>query len=356
MRILITGGHTTPALAVVDELIKQSHQIYFVGRQFVNSHEKNESFEFKEVTARKISFVHLQSGRFHRTLSFEALLQPFYFLTALVGSFHIIRTIKPDAIISFGGYIALPVVFVAWLMGKRIITHEQTIEPGLANRIIAFFAEKVCVSFPETTRYFGKKAVLTGNPIRNELFLPQVSSLIPYTNRPLVLILGGSLGSHDLNVAIEQILSALLHKYTLVHQTGNIQQYHDFDRLSQYSSENYIVREHLSSKDTAALFQHAQLIVSRSGASTTFEIIAIGVPAVLVPLPWSARGEQLKHAELLKKNGVAEIWNQYHNPQELLALIDRVIEHRKKYINNFDRLTHYIRRDAAQKIAEIAQS
>ncbi len=356
MNVLVTGGHITPALAVIDELQLRNQNIYFVGRRFANEREKEDTFEYKEITARGIPFFNLSTGRLQKSFTPAYFKQIGLFFAAIFRSFHIIQHVKPDVIISFGGYIALPICLVAAMMNIKIITHEQTIEPGSTNRIIAFFAAKVCLSFPESDKYFKVKGVLTGNPLRKNLFEPSTHPVIPSTNRPIIFISGGSLGSHSINLIIEQNLAKLVQKFTIIHQTGNIQEFGDSERLSKLQNPHYHVFQHLSTEEISWIYHNASLVISRSGANTIHELIALHKPAVLIPLPWSARNEQKKHAQLLKDHHVAEIFEQDADPEHFYELIEKVYNEREEYINNFRTLQSYFHDDAAQRIVDIALS
>jgi UDP-N-acetylglucosamine--N-acetylmuramyl-(pentapeptide) pyrophosphoryl-undecaprenol N-acetylglucosamine transferase len=352
MKVLVIGGHVTPALAVIDELDKRKQEISFVGRRFANEREKQDSFEYKEVTARKIPFYEMNSGRMQSSLSAQTFLQIWLFIKAFLQSFKVLNKIKPDVVMSFGGYIAFPICLAAFIKGIKIITHEQTLVPGTTNRIIARFAKVVCVSFPESAVYFKNKAVVVGNPIRPELF-NEGNPLIDHINKPLVYISGGSLGSHSINVLIEKNLPELLKDFIIIHQTGNIKEYNDFERLSSKQSDSYIVREHISSSELAWIFNKADVCVSRSGANTVFELMAFKKPAVLIPLPWAAHDEQNKQAQLLYKQGVVEIFSQDEDPSKLPQAIHKVYSQKNTYKEHYISLSSYIHNDAAEKITDI---
>ena len=361
-KILITGGHVTGALAVIDELLKTQNakSILFVGRKYVNDNEKGLSFEYQEVTARNIHFIHLETGRLTWILSFNLFLQFFKVINGLIKSFDILGREKPDVILSFGGYIALPVAIVGRIFGIKVVTHEQTIEPGSANRIIGRIAQKVCVSFPETLPFFDKnKVVLTGNPVRLSIFKPQ-KKLFFNKNRPCIYVTGGSIGSHAINVLIENILKDLLKKFTIIHQCGNISEFGDFERLSalrnsfpQEFRNHYILKEHFLDAEIADAYALSDLVVSRSGANTFFELVALGKPALFIPLPWSARNEQQKHAQIFENHGAGEIFFQDEPSAKLLGIIDEMFLKIDKYRLNLKKLAHYYKPHAQRTIIDL---
>ena len=166
----------------------------------------------------------------------------------------------------------------------------------------------------------------------------------------MIFIIGGSLGSHALNIAIEKLLTQLTNHFNVVHQIGNLKEFDDFDRLSKIKTDKYLAREHFSAEEVSWLMHNSELIICRSGANTIFEIVATRIPAILVPLPWSAGREQEQHAQLLKEKGVAEVWHQDDQITELYELILKVYKHRLEYERRFDSLASYIQPDAVKKI------
>jgi len=360
-KIIISGGHASPALAVIDELQinKPEYKIYFVGRKFNNSQDSELSFEYKEIKLRKIPFYNLNTGRLMRSISFDTLQNLFLAVRGFIHSWQIINKIRPHTILSFGGYLALPVTIMGWLYGVKIYTHEQTIHPGITNRIISVFAKNIFISYPQSVSFFPKsKTILTGNPIRH--FLLQKSSRNKYKSiLDTIYITGGSLGSHSLNVHIENILQELLKKYFVIHQTGNVSEYDDFKRLTKLKEGlnekerlRYKLISHVDSREIADVYATSDIVISRSGANTVSELIALRIPAVLVPLPWSANDEQKKHAELLENAGVAEVFDQEKSSEILLKLIQKVMIERGSYEKNYSKLENDSSPKAAAAIIE----
>ena len=365
MKLLFTGGHPAPALAVLDECLSKDNEKnitpVFVGRKYNNEREQSLSYEYKEVTARNVPFYHLSTGRVTRAFSKTSIQDVFRIPQGLWRAFFILKEEKPDAILSFGGYIALPVAIAAMIQGIPVYHHEQTVDPGLASRIIAGTAKQIFISFPKTAQFFPKeKTLLTGNPIRALLFVkPETDDFIPKGDLPLVYITGGSLGAHSLNQIIKEQLEQLLSQFRVVHQTGNVQEYKDFETLTDIRSqlpasrkERYVVREHFTAQEVGALYTEAALVMSRAGANTVFELITFQKPAILVPLPWSAHGEQQKQAQFLKENGVAEIFEQTTPSEKIVPLIETMYQHRHEYQEHFQNLSSLIHAHAARTILD----
>lgn len=361
-KILITGGHVTPALAVIDRIRERKIpvEIVFVGRKYTSEAEKQvTSFEYKEVTARNIPFVHLSTGRLSRILSLSSIQNIFQLPGGFFRAFQILKKEKPTTILSFGGYIALPIAIIGKLLGITVYTHEQTIAPGMANTYINQFADTTFLSFPESAMYFkGKNTIVSGNPIRRSV-LQSSTSFIKNKNVPCIYVTGGSLGAHAVNTMIEEILDSLLEKYIVIHQTGSVKEFKDFERLSTLRNslpselkKRYIVKEHVSDEEIGSIYHSADIVVGRAGANTFFELIALQKPAVFIPLPWSAHDEQEHHAQMFKKNNVGEVVHQSEGSKVLLENIQKVISERKEYRSHFNSLSTYNNTNAANIIID----
>lgn len=348
MKILITGGHVTPAISLIQYLKKNFRtNIYFIARDNV--------FEKKLLEENHINYSILKSGKINRSLSFSVFKEFFLFFNGFLESYKILKKECPDFIFSFGGFIAFPITVMGFLLKIPIYTHEQTISPGLTNKAISFFAKKIFISFAETAKYFPKnKVVYSGNPLRSEIIEKKIerSKLQISKNKPVIFITGGSQGSHSINVLIENCLNELLEKYIIIHQTGDAKEFNDFDRLSKnFKSKNYFIYKNLLSDEQSEAYNISDLVISRSGANTVFELIYLSKPSILIPLPWSANGEQRKHAEYLNKLGVAEIFDQ-NDQSNLLILINKTIGSLDRYKNNFEKLNNPIKENPNKIISQ----
>lgn|SRR3989338_3719273 len=359
MKILITGGHLSPALAVIEELGSRA-SVVFVGRKYALDQEKNFSLEYLEIKKRQIPFYHLQSGRLTRLLNLKSLLNLIKIPFGLYRAFKIFLKVKPDLVLSFGGYLGFPVCFAAFILKKPIFIHEQTIKPGLSNRLVGLMAKKIFLAFPEAKKYFTPaKVVLSGNPVRKNIFQVNKKPFDLKKNRPVIYITGGSLGSHSINLLVAKILPKLLEKYIVIHQTGNVSKYNDFKTLSQIRDKltnelkkNYFLKTHFFTDELGYIYSICDLLVGRSGANTAFELLAAKIPAIFIPLPWSAGKEQLMHAQLFQKKGTAEILEQSQAAEKLLEIIAKVLSNLKYYKNNFKNLELLDRKNAAEIILQ----
>ncbi len=319
-------------------------EVVFIGRMFPN--------EKDVVSAFGVRFFALTAGRLTRVFTVHSILAflkiPVGFIQAWI---YCLRE-RPALVLSFGGYIALPVALAAWTLGIPVITHEQTRAAGLTNRIIARIAARVCVTFADTTSQFPKgKAVVTGLPLRRTLFTPPKTP--PYkVNRktyPILYITGGSLGAHSLNVLIFPFIPTLTKTWTVIHQVGA----HSLSEAKKIQEPRYIAEAYISSEKLSWILPHADLVVGRSGANTVVELAAFGKVALLVPLPWSAAGEQRLNAQWLEAHGGARVLSQNGlTSQKLLTAIMACWKKRTEYQTRAITLAPTIYKDGAEKVVE----
>lgn len=361
MKILITGGHLTPALAIIDELrSRENIEIIFVGRKYAVESEKTLSFEFKEIEKRGIKFIPLHAGRLTRFVSFRNLRSLLKIPLGFIQAFQILQREKPKIILSFGGYLALPVAIGGAILQIPVYTHEQTINPGLANRIIGIFAKKIFIAFEEAKKYFNsKKVVVTGNPVRYSIFKVRSKPFEIKSKLPVIYITGGSLGSHSINEHIKKIVAKLLDCYIVIHQTGDTKEYHDFEDLTDIQNklptelkDRYFLRKHFFDEEIGYIFSQSDLVIARAGANTFFELLYLQKPALFIPLPWSAHKEQQKHAQIFQKHKIGEIFNQSYPSKNLLELIEQMMANIKVYQDNFRKINLYANQKASETIVK----
>jgi len=315
--ICITGGHQTPAIAVI-EAIRTSHiqwNIVWIGRKYAFEGSRVVAPEYALIRSMNIPFESLTSGRVDRSKGIYGLFSLFKIPLSIWQSVRILQKIKPDLVVSFGGYIAFPVAVAAYIMHIPIITHEQTHAFGLANIVIAKIAQKVCVSYPETLAMVSKqKGVLTGLPIRSGIFSPPTrpSFTIPKEQVPILYITGGYTGAQSLNEKIYPVIAKLVKDMVVVHQTGDIsfQKAQTVKTNLKAEGGRYIIAPFFSVSDVSWMYAHADVVAGRSGANTVAEISAFQKKAVFVPLPWAGGSEQTANALYYQKSGNAVIIKQ----------------------------------------------
>lgn len=358
--LCITGGHATPALAVAEEA-KRRHgdwKIIWIGRTFALEGVSVVAEEYHLVTEKGFRFLPLYAGRLTRAFAVQTVVSilkiPFGFLQAL---WYCVRE-KPDCIMSFGGYVALPVAVAGWLLRIPVITHEQTRVSGIANRIIGLLARRVCVSFSESKAFFPKeKTVVTGLPLRNTLF--RASTVAPMDieeDTPLLYVTGGSTGAVSLNTVLFPIVDQLTKNWVIIHQTGNVS-FGDAvgvrQAIPKTRQSRYIIKPYVSEDELAWIYRRARLVVGRSGANTVGELGALAKVSVLVPLPWSSNQEQQANAQWLESAGSAIVLNQRTvTSQSLLHVINHCMRHIDRYQKNADRLSLHISHNADERVVD----
>jgi UDP-N-acetylglucosamine--N-acetylmuramyl-(pentapeptide) pyrophosphoryl-undecaprenol N-acetylglucosamine transferase len=342
-KILVTGGHFSPSLALADELINQNIDVVFVGRKSAFKEQADSSLEYRVMSAKNnIKFYTLNTGRLIRQFSLSAVLELFKVVISIISSVRIITVEKPDLIFSFGGYVSVPVCTAARIFKIPIYLHEQTIYPGIANRLIAKFANKIFVTFPESKKLFPKNNTkIVGIPIRKNILQKDIKpTWYVNSNKPLILVLGGSSGSHSINKIISKNIVKLTTKYHVIHQTGD-NKFNDFSTAQKEKISNYMPVRFIFPGEIAYLLNKASVVISRSGANTFFELIYFKKPSILIPLPWSAENEQLLQARILENHKVAKIFDQSRNAYELPLLVDEIYKNRNQITKRFSNLQMY---------------
>lgn len=359
MKIVITGGHLTPAQAVIEELKKRgSWEIYYLGRKYSLEGQKIPSVESEIIPGLGVKFIPIPAGRLQRKFSYYTALSLLRIPFAFIYSLGLLVRIKPQVILSFGGYVSVPVVIAGWILRIPILIHEQTAISGLANQINAIFAKKILVSFPESLKHFSRqKAVLTGNPIRRAIFTCHMSRVTCHMSSeklPLIYITGGNQGARIINRAVVEVLAELLQKYRIIHQCGKL----DYKTLQATRNtlqtrlkNHYCLTDYVKPKDIGWVFNQADLVISRAGANIITELAALAKPAILIPLPWSYKNEQEKNAQMLVKAGSAVILPQAElSGEKLRTLIEEMINNLHKYQTSARQTKELVKLEAAKAI------
>ncbi len=320
-----TAGHVTPNIALIPHLREQGFEISYIG-------SKN-GIEKKLITEMGIPYYEISTGKLRRYLSLKNVSDPFRVLKGVTEARNILKKLKPDIVFSKGGFVAVPVVLSAAKLGVTSIIHESDMTPGLANKICAPKAKIICCNFPETAQFLPKnKVVVTGTPIRAELFTGNADAAKKFcgfiSDKPVILVMGGSLGSVAVNNAIRSNLSTLLEKYQIIHLCGKGHLDKALDNTKGYVQYEYIDAE---LKDMFAL---SDIVVSRAGANAICELCALAKPNLLIPLPSSgSRGDQLLNAESFKKQGFSMVLPEEEvSAESLLSYIDALFAKKDKYI------------------------
>lgn len=341
MKILITGGHFSPAYSLIQELKKRDFEVALVGRKFALEADNNESLEYLISKKENIEFFELSTGRLQRKLTPNTLPSLAKIPSGLFNSLKILRKYKPDVVMTFGGYLGVPIAFAAKILGIPVLLHEQTQIAGVAARAIAPFASKILVSFNSSRKYFPQgKTIVTGNPLRREIFEVQEKIKIP--EGKVIYVTGGSTGSHFINSVISDVLENLLEEFIVIHQSGESREYGDYKKLTdqrnslpQNLKSKYILRKFIYPNEIGFVLKNADIIVTRAGANTVSEIIALKKMALLIPLPGGQHDEQLKNAILVRDEGFGEYIEQKNADSKLvLQKIKDMLDNKDKHGKN----------------------
>ena len=302
-KIVLTGGgtlgHVTPHLSLIPHLLQAGYEIHYIGTE-----KGMEAEKIRSVSG--VTYHAVQSGKLRRYFSWQNFIDPFKVIAGAFQSAHLMGKIKPDVVFSKGGFVAVPVVFGAWLHRVPVVCHESDLTPGLANRLCAPFARKIATTFPECAQALGPKAEMTGTPLRPELFQGSRArglSLLGFDgSRPILLMMGGSSGAQAVNKALREALPRLTGKFDVAHICGKGNLDEALQGMSGYRQLEFLDAE---LPDALAC---ADLVLSRAGSNALCEFQALCKPMLLVPYPKGAsRGDQILNAQSLQKRGLARV-------------------------------------------------
>ena len=329
-KIVLTGGgtagHVTPNIALLPHLQKAGFEISYIGSY--------DGIEKKLIEDFHIPYYGVSTGKFRRYLDVKNLTDPFKVIKGFGEAKKILKQLKPDVVFSKGGFVSVPVVRAAAALHIPCIIHESDMTPGLANRLCIPVAKKVCCNFPETIPYLPKgKAVLTGCPIRQELRQGSKASALAMTGfneeKPVLMVMGGSLGAAAGNQAVRDALPELLKQFQIVHLCGK-------GKLDEslVGTPGYIQYEYIQD-ELATLFALCDVVVSRAGANAICELLALRKPALLIPLSAKAsRGDQILNARSFERQGFSMVLEEETLTKEnFLSAVRHLYEHRSDYIH-----------------------
>ncbi len=328
-KIVLTGGgtagHVTPNIALLPHLQNKGYEISYIGSY--------EGIEKKLIADYNIPYYGISTGKLRRYFDPKNFTDPFRVIKGFGEAKKILKELKPDVVFSKGGFVSVPVVRAAAALKIPCIIHESDMTPGLANKLCIPVAKKICCNFPETLNHLpADKAVLTGSPIREEL--AKGNKLAAYevcgftANKPVIMVIGGSLGSAAINKAVREALPSLLHDFQVVHICGK----EKIDNLL-LTTKGYHQFEYLKA-ELKDIFAMADLVISRAGANAICEILALKKPNLLIPLPaGSSRGDQILNAASFESQGYSMVVSEDDLTKELLvAKVQELYCNRNTYI------------------------
>ena len=332
-RIILTGGgtagHVSPNQALIPLLEREGWEIHYIGTK--SGIERTLIEPMPEVTYHAVS-----SGKLRRYFDLKNFTDPFRVIAGAFQSFSIIRKLQPSIVFSKGGFVSVPVVMGAALCGVPVVMHESDITPGLANKLCKPFAKAVCTTFPECAKLLGDKGVQTGTPLRAQILSGNRARGLALAgfqgDKPVLMMIGGSLGAQSVNAVLREALPALTKTYDVLHICGKGNQAAELEGTPGYKQFEYL---------TEALpdaYACADILLSRAGSNSLSEILALKKPALLIPYH-SGRGDQLLNARSLQERGLAHVMVQSDlNAQSLPPAIDALWEDRELLMQRMNAL------------------
>lgn len=320
-----TAGHVTPNIALFPRLKELGYDIHYIGSYT--------GIEKQLIEAQGIRYYGISSGKLRRYFDPKNFSDPAKVVKGYFQAKQLLKKIKPDIVFSKGGFVAVPVVLAAKHSKIPVIIHESDITPGLANKLAIPSATKVCCNFPETLKHLPEgKAVLSGSPIRQELFSGSREKALHFTgltgDKPVLLIIGGSLGSRFINEAVRRQLPVILKTYDVIHLCGKDNLDPTLNNQTGYMQYEYI------SEELPDLLALADLVISRAGANAICELLALKKPNILIPLSAAAsRGDQILNAKSFEKQGFSYVLDEdTMTDEQLLEAIQSVWHKKDQYV------------------------
>ncbi len=317
--IMITGGHATPAVACIEELRSRGYaNLVYVGQKKSILFDKNTSSEYKLITESvKIPFKCILAGKLSLFFDLPSLIWLLRMPVGFIQAFWWMLTLRPRSVLSFGSHVAVPVAFAAKVCGVPVVAHEQTVTVGRSTKAVQRYATKVCYSWEGTGHDNDPKFIFTGNPIRKGIFETGGNRFSFDNNeRPVVFITGGNQGAHALNEVIFQQLNQLTGAYNVIHQTGSNTVYNDAAKAAKLSKTinkegvRYIAVPYVFVQEMAECYHKAFAVITRGGANSVTELLALQKKAIYVPIPTTSGNEQFLNAKLMQDLGLGLVVDQ----------------------------------------------
>ncbi|OGM74457.1 hypothetical protein A2191_00690, partial [Candidatus Woesebacteria bacterium RIFOXYA1_FULL_38_9] len=362
-KIILTGGHAaTTALATMEELkisTKFRWELIWVGAKYAFEGKDILNIEFKVFPKHDIKCIPIVAGKLQRRISLYTLPAFFRLPIGFLMAFLILVREKPDIILSFGGYAAVPVVIVGWILRIPIVIQEQIMTAGMANKLTSRYAKKIAVARRESIEFFPKeKTVLTGNPVMKSIIQVKPKFQLERNKKPVVFVMGGSRGSHTLNSIISEGLERLLTEYKLIHVTGDL----DYKELTEKRHnlsfdlrKDYKIYDFVDPMKIADLYNLSDIVIGRGGANSVSEIMLTARPAILVPIPKTWNDEQNKNANYARESGIARVIPQSKlTPERLLKDLFQIRKNWEKMVRQVVGMK-LIDREAAERLVDILE-
>ena len=323
-RIVLTGGgtagHVSPNQALIPLLLKEGWEVHYIGTKAGIERTLIEPME-------GVTYHAVSSGKLRRYFDLKNFTDPFRVIAGALQSVAIIGKLKPSIVFSKGGFVSVPVVVGGALCRVPVVMHESDITPGLANKLCKPFAKAICTTFPECAKLLGSKGLLTGTPLRASIFSGKREkglSLAGFDgSKPVLMMIGGSLGAQTVNAALREALPELTKKFDVLHVCGKGNKDESLENLPGYRQFEYL------SDELPDAFACADIVLSRAGSNSLSELMALKKPMLLIPYH-SGRGDQVLNANSLKARGLAHVMIQSDmNAKSLVTALDALWDERE---------------------------
>lgn len=316
-----TAGHVTPNLALIQSFLSAGWEVLYAG--------STNGIERGIIERLQVPYYGIATGKLRRYFSWRTFVEPFAIIRGILQAYQVCRRTKPRVIFSKGGYVAFPIVLGAWLNRIPVVVHESDLTPGLANKLSFPFANKIFVTYEEGRKNLpANKTLVTGNPIRESLLNGSKTKGLEFCqftkDRPVLLILGGGQGSAIINQTIQSILPTLLEVFQVIHLCGKGKLNLNWQDDPRYRQFEYI------NDELADLFACSDLVVSRAGANSLYELLRLKKPHILIPLSRRAsRGDQIINAKYFADRHLSNvIYEEELSGDKLFTVINEVYAHK----------------------------
>lgn len=327
-KIVFTGGgsagHVTPNVALMPHLQKEGWDISYIG-----SHR---GIEKTIIEKEGIPYYGIASGKLRRYFDLQNIKDPFLVMKGVMDAYIRIRKIKPDVIFSKGGFVSVPVVIGGWLNRVPVLLHESDMTPGLANKISLKFASKIFVTFEEAKRHLpAEKTIYTGSPVREDVLQGKrehgLKWLQFHDRKPVITMMGGSLGAKKINETLRKALPQLLTHYQIVHLCGKGNIDESLQETKGYAQFEYVHEE------LPHILAATDFVISRAGSNAIFEFLTLQKPMILIPLPKaSSRGDQILNAQSFEQQGYATVlYEEALTEETIVSCIDELCRNKEQY-------------------------
>lgn len=344
-KVIFTGGgsagHVTPNVALIEAALQKGWQVRYIG--------SGSGIEYDIISPLQIPYTAIASGKLRRYFSWQNFTDPFRIAWGILQSLGSMIGDRPDAVFSKGGFVSVPVAVAAWLLRVPLVSHESDVTPGLANRLITPLCRKICVTFPETAKYLpAGKVVATGTPVREALLRGSREKGLNFLefsgDRPVLLVFGGSLGAEAINRQVRDARDQLTARFDVIHVTGRGHEQSALDNPG-YRQLAFIGDEF------GDVMAAADVVVSRAGANSLYELFLLKKPHLLIPLSLAAsRGDQIENARTFEQQGYSRVINEEAlTPTLLSEQVQALFEERESVISAMSR---FERVDSVELILE----